>query len=257
MNPVRIGVLGAAAIAPAAVMSPARGNERAEVVAIAARDVARASDRVVMEAFHWRHHPMAQRMIDIVQSGELGRIEHVDASVCFPLVKPGDIRYRLDLAGGALLDAGCYAINMARAVMGTEPSVLDGRASLTKSGVDRAFTGTLRFPDGATGRINCSLMSRRLLSLHLDVRGEHGRMHGFNPLMPKLFGRIKVSTDGRLRRESRLHTDTYAHQLDAFTAAVIDGRPFPSSAEDAVRNMTVIDDLYRSAGLEPRMPTPT
>jgi len=324
---LRVGVLGAAAIAPAALIAPARANPSIEVTAVAARDAdrarafatkhhisrviddydrlvddplidavyiplpnalhgqwtlraieagkhvlcekpftanaseaavvaerANASGLVVMEAFHWRYHPMAQRMIDIVQSGELGRVEHVEASVCFPLLKRNDIRFRLDLAGGALLDAGCYAINMVRSVMGTEPDVVDGRARVTAQGVDRAFSGRLRFPASATGAINCSLMSRRLLSLHLEVRGEQGRMRAFNPLMPKLFGHITIEVGGRRRTESPLASDTYAHQLDAFVSAINHGRPFPSTADDAVRNMTVIDSCYRAAGLEPRQP---
>jgi len=330
---LRVGVLGAAAITPAALIAPASANPSIEVTAVAARDAdrarafatkhhisrviddydrlvddplidavyiplpnalhgqwtlraieagkhvlcekpftanaseaavvaerANASGLVVMEAFHWRYHPMAQRMIDIVQSGELGRVEHVEASVCFPLLKRNDIRFRLDLAGGALLDAGCYAINMVRSVIGAEPDVVDGRARVTAQGVDRAFSGRLRFPPsatgatGATGAIRCSLMSRRLLSLHLDVRGEQGRMRAFNPLMPKLFGHITIDAGGRRRTESPLASDTYAHQLDAFVSAINDGRPFPSTADDAVRNMTVIDNCYRAAGLQPRQP---
>jgi predicted dehydrogenase len=328
-QPLRIGVLGAAAIAPAALINPARHHPGIEVTALAARDVdrarafaaahdiprvldsydalvddprldaiylplpnalhgrwmhraldrgkhvlcekpftanateaaevadhARATGLVVMEAFHWRYHPMAQRMIDIVQSGELGRIEHVEATLCFPLLKPTDIRYRLDLAGGALLDAGCYAINMMRSVMGTEPEVIDGKARLTKEGVDRAFTGHLRFPGDVSATMNCSLFSVRLLSIHVRVRGERGTLKAFNPIMPKLFGHLTIEVGGRRRTEEPVHADTYTHQLDAFVAAITDGRPFPSTADDAVRNMTVIDDLYRAAGLEPRAPAP-
>jgi predicted dehydrogenase len=327
--PIRIGMLGAAAIAPAALINPARNHRGVEVTALAARDAdrarqfadehdiprvlgsydaivndpridavyiplpnglhgrwmhraldggkhvlcekpftanateaagvadhARTSGLVVMEAFHWRYHPMAQRMIDIVRSGELGRIEHIDAALCFPLLKPSDIRYRLDLAGGALLDAGCYAINMLRSVIGAEPVVIDGQARMTKRGVDRAFKGHVQFPDGVTGTMTCSLFSTRLLSLHVRVDGERGTLRAFNPVMPKLFGHLTVEVGGRRRVEEPAHTDTYRHQLDAFADAITDGRPFPSTADDAVLNMKVIDDFYRAAGLEPRQPVP-
>src|SRR5437660_7469146 len=70
----------------------ANAEEAADVAAAAA-----AADRVVMEAFHWRYHPMAERILAIVRAGQLGELRHVEASVCFPLLKRGDIRWRADL----------------------------------------------------------------------------------------------------------------------------------------------------------------
>ena len=81
-----------------------------------------------MEAFHYRYHPVAQRMIDIVASGDIGELRHVETSMCIPLPLPKDIRYRLDLAGGATMDTGCYAIHMNRCVAGAEPTVVSAQA---------------------------------------------------------------------------------------------------------------------------------
>jgi hypothetical protein len=77
----------------------------------------------------------------------------------------------------------------------------------------------------------------------------------FNPLMPKYFGALRVRTRGGTRVEQARRTDTYVHQLDAFATAVLDGAPFPTSVDDAVDNMVVIDDLYRAAGMQPRRAT--
>ena len=114
----------------------ANSDEARTVAAVAA-----SSDVVVMEAFHWRYHRMANRLIEIVQGGEIGALEHIEAAICFPLPNRSDIRYNLGLAGGALMDAGCYAVNMVRALTGEEPEI------------DRAMTGRLRFPSGATGKV--------------------------------------------------------------------------------------------------------
>ncbi len=92
-----------------------------------AEAVAAAADRtglVVMEAFHYRYHPLAHRMREIVDSGELGTIRHVDTALCFPLPKFSDIRYQYDLGGGALMDAGSYTVHMARLLGGEEPEVV-------------------------------------------------------------------------------------------------------------------------------------
>src|ERR1700728_105448 len=175
---LKIGVLGAARIAPAALIKPARRTGRAEVTVVAARDPAKAAQYakankiprvvdsyealladpeldavyiplpnglhghwtvaalnagkhvlcekpftanadearhvaeaaaahpglVVMEAFHYQYHPMTRRLVEIVQSGELGVIKEIDMSFSAPLAKPNDIRYQLDLAGGAMMD---------------------------------------------------------------------------------------------------------------------------------------------------------
>src|SRR5204863_5891093 len=92
------------------------------VEARAVADAAQGSGLVVMEAFHWRYHPVAARIGDIVASGELGRIRHVEAAFCFPLFRRNYIRWRLTLAGGSLLDSGCYPMHMVRTLAGTSPT---------------------------------------------------------------------------------------------------------------------------------------
>src|SRR5262249_7434716 len=64
-------------------------------------DATASSGLVVMEAFHWRYHPMAARMLEVIASGELGDVRRIEAALCFPLPMFKDIRYQLDLAGGA------------------------------------------------------------------------------------------------------------------------------------------------------------
>ena len=77
-----------------------------------------------MEAFHYRYHPLAQRMREIVESGELGTIRRVETALCFPLPKFSDIRYQYDLAGGATMDVGTYTVHMARLLGREEPEVV-------------------------------------------------------------------------------------------------------------------------------------
>jgi predicted dehydrogenase len=211
---------------------------------------------VVMEAFHWRYHPLAQRMIDVVASGVLGPVRHIETWVCFPLPVRGDIRYRLDMAGGATMDAGCYAINMLRALGGAEPSVVSARAKLSSPDVDRAMTADLRFDDGRTGRITASMFSAKLLKVAVRVVGDDGRLNVFNPLGPQLWNRLTIRTGG-VRTSERVRGEaTYTYQLRAFAAAVTERTPVLTSPADAIANMTVIDAVYRAAGLPVRMPTP-
>lgn len=325
---LRFGILGAAAIAPNALIKPAATSPDAEVLAVAARDraraeafatehgiprvhdtyealladpdvdvvynplpnglhgrwtvaaleagkhvlcekpftadadearavaaVARGTDRVVMEAFHWRYHPMAARILEIVRSGELGELRHVAGAFCFPLPRKGDIRWSSSLAGGALMDAGCYPIHWVRTVVGTEPEVVSAVCDEGWGGVDRATRAQLAFPDGPTGAITCSMWSRRLAAIWLRVEGSEGELRARNPLMPPLLGRLTVKTAAGKRVEKPWPGTTYSHQLSAFVAAVRDGAPFPTDVDDAIANMAVIDAVYRAAGREPHQPT--
>jgi predicted dehydrogenase len=213
---------------------------------------AHTAGRVLAEAFHWRYHPLAARLREIIDSGELGTVRHLEAHFCIPLIKPGDIRYRLDLAGGATMDVGSYTISILRFLAGAEPEVVRADAQLSSPGVDRAMEATFRFPDGRTGRMTCALFSPILLRASARVRGDRGDLAVLNPIAPQFFHRLSVRTD-RSTRHERIHGDaTYTCQLRAFVAAVREGGALPTSPEDAVKNMRVIDAVYTKAGLAPR-----
>jgi predicted dehydrogenase len=218
-------------------------------------DLAAKSDRVVMEAFHYRYHPLALRTEQIIASGELGKLERVEAALCFPLPKFSDIRYNYSLAGGAMMDAGCYAVHMARTFGGSTPEVVSAQAKLRDPQVDRAMTAELRFAEGHTGRVRCSMWSSRLLEITAHVVGDRGEVRLFNPVTPQFFHRLSIrSSDGK-RVERFPRRPSYAYQLDAFAGAVLRGEPVKTTPTDAIENMTVIDAIYRAAGLPLRQPS--
>ncbi len=228
----------------------ANAAEAREVAEVAAK-----SGRVVMEAFHYRYHPLALRIEEIIGSGELGKLERVETALCFPLPKFSDIRYDYSLAGGATMDAGCYAVHMARTFGQGTPEVVSAQAKLRNSRIDRAMTAELRFPGGHTGRVRCSMWSANLLQMSARVVGDRGELRVLNPVMPQLYHRLSVrSADGR-RVERLSRRASYAYQLDAFAAAVLRGEPVKTTPADAVENMTVIDAIYRAAGLPLREPS--
>ena len=225
-----------------------------------ARDVAAAADAsglVVMEAFHYRYHPVAQRMVDVVRGGEIGELRHVESSLCIPLPLPKDIRYRLDLAGGATMDTGCYAIHMNRLVAGAEPEVISAKARLARPDVDRWMQAQLRYPDGVTGTMTTALWSSAPLKVSVRAVGSVGELRVFNPTGPQMGYRTTVRQGGTKRR---IRVDgakkaTYTYQLEAFAAAVRDGAPVLTPPADAIANMSVIDAVYRAAGLPVREPS--
>jgi predicted dehydrogenase len=225
----------------------------AEAREVAAR--AAASDRVVMEAFHYRYHPLALRTEQIIASGVIGKLKRIEAALCFPLPKFSDIRYNYSLAGGALMDAGCYAVHMVRTFGGSTPEVVSAQAKLRDPQIDRAMTAELRFAAGHTGQIRCSMWSTRLLEIRARVIGDRGELRVFNPVTPHLLNRLSIRSPEGNRVERFPRRPSYAYQLDAFAAAVLRGEPVKTTPEDAIENMTVIDGIYRAAGLPLREPS--
>ncbi|MFW2389222.1 MAG: Gfo/Idh/MocA family protein [Polyangiales bacterium] len=216
-------------------------------------EAAEQSDCTVMEAFHYRYHPLAQRLRDLVASGELGKPTFIETWMCIPLPLPGDIRYRLDLAGGATMDTGCYAIHLARTIAGEEPEVVSARAKLASEGVDRAMAANVRFPNGAKGRINCSLWSWKLGKIAAIVKLDGGEIRVTNPIIPQFFHGLRWRKTGAAwTKETFPKKATYEYQLEAFRDALVHGKPFITTTAEAVKTMKVVDAIYQSAGMQPR-----
>jgi predicted dehydrogenase len=215
-------------------------------------EAATAAGKVLMEAFHYRYHPLLAQMLEIIQGGELGAVRHIEAAMCIPMIRPWDIRLRYDLAGGATMDVGCYTVHLLRTLAGDEPEVVCARALLHSPQVDRAMSAELRFADGRTGRITCSLRSATLLKLNARVEGDQGVLLVTNPFLPHLYHRLTLQTPTGTRHERVAGDSTYACQLRAFVAAVEEGTPVLTGPADAVANLRVVDAIYRAAGLSLR-----
>ena len=191
-------------------------------------------------------------MKEIVAGGELGRIRHIEARFCVPMFRKGDIRYSHELAGGSVMDLGCYAINLLRFLAGAEPEVTGTSVRLSSPQLDRFMKADLRFPDRSSGRIVSSLLSHHLLAINARVIGESGELRVLNPFMPHVYHRLKVSTATGSRTERFPGETTYTCQLRAFDSAVRGESAVSTGADDAVLNMRVIDAIYTHAGLKPR-----
>ena len=223
----------------------------------AVEQAARGTGLVVMEAFHYRYHPLARRLVDIVASGELGAIRSMDASFCAALPPSGArIQWQAALGGGATMDLGCYPIHLLRTLAGAEPEVISARAEVLPRapGIDRLMRAELTFPGAVTGRVSASMWSSRLFSVRARVIGDAGELRVCNYLSPQTGYSLTVRTSAGRRRERLTREPTYLFQLRAFAAAVLRDGPVLTGPQDAVANMRVIDAVYRAAGLEPRQP---
>jgi predicted dehydrogenase len=227
---------------------------QAEQVAAAAA----AAGLVVMEAMHYRYHPLIRRLAEVV--AELGPVQHLQCWTSFVIEDPEDIRYDYDLAGGALMDGGCYAIDCLRLLGGGEPSVSGALADPWPSSgganpgnaADRAVVVRLAFPGGATGWFESAFTRNGEFRADVHVSCRDGQVWLQNFILAHL-GRLVATRKGSPIADEQGGGDTtYTYQLRAFAAAVgagPGGDPVPTSAAEAVPTMRVIDDAYRAAGL--------
>jgi predicted dehydrogenase len=245
-------------------------------VATAAED----SGLVVMEAMHYRYHPLVQRLASLIADGAIGTPSYAQAWTSWPIRDPADIRYDFALGGGALMDGGCYAIDCLRLVAdatdGTpaeepvsepaeEPApVVSGALAdpLPNGLVDRAMAGRLAFPGGMTGWFDSAFTSDGEFRADIHVTGDEGHLWLRN-FINAHSGRLVVARSGSevsdesaadLRRYDEAGDTTFAWQLRAFAAAVLDGTPFPTTAASAVTTMRLIDAAYTASGLPLREP---
>ncbi len=321
---LRFGILGAARIAPEALIKPAQKSSDAEVVAIAARDSARAREfaethriprvhasyedlvadpeldviynplpnsmhcewtiaalragkhvlcekplasnateaakmakvaketgMILGEAFHYRYHPLADRVREIIDSGRLGRLSRVEGNFSVPIPET-NIRFDWSLAGGVTMDLGCYPLHMIRNFPRLATKVIRASAEIGPRNIDVAMDVELELAGGATARMTCSMKKDAQLGASFVARGEHGELKVTNPVGPHWGNQLTVKIGADESSEFVAGETTFTYQLAAFVKAVRGEATFPTDGAEGVVNMQLIDDVYRAAGLPPR-----
>lgn len=223
-----------------------------------AREMARVAEDtglVLIEAFHYRYHPVFLTAIEIFDSGVLGKITELHAEFTVGTPNPENIRMHYETGGGATMDMGCYPISWVRHIMREEPRVTDAEATTGNPQVDMKLEVSMMFSNDVKARTIGS-MTDPGFSAYLLVTGENGTLRVQNPLVPQHGNKIELTINGETIRDEELtRRPTYSYQLEAFVDAVKNGTRLPTDAEDAIKQMEVIDAAYVAAGLEPRRST--
>lgn len=216
-----------------------------------AREMVEAADAaglVLVEAFHWRFHPLAARIAERVV--DLGTVRHIEAGFAVEISPDDDVRQSYQLAGGALMDLGCYPAQWIRFVGHGEPTVVAASMVEGRPDVDITTDVDLRFDDGATAHLHTAMHPGVEASAFLEVQGDAGVLRVQNPIAPHRGHRLTFrSADGVETSETVEGRTTYHHQLEAFRDAVTRGVPVPTGGSDAIANMALIDAAYTAAGL--------
>jgi predicted dehydrogenase len=209
---------------------------------------AERSGRLLVEAFMYRCHPAVRQVIRMVREGAIGRVKLIRTHFTFNRPDdPRDVRYQRRLAGGSLMDVGCYCVNFARALACGEPISMHACAHRHPAGVDDYAAGTLEFEGGVLCGFTCGMTVAADRTTF--VCGSDGYLAIDTPWFSDGTFRVVKAEDARtITRKALL--GHYALEAEAFRAAVQDGaEPFVSK-QDSLGNMRVLDELRRQIGLE-------
>ena len=209
----------------------------------AAFDAADRAQRILMEAFMYRHNPQTKRLRQLVDDSTIGELRLVRSGFSYSLYDADNIRLRTDVEGGSLMDVGCYCVSGSRLLAG-EPEQLYGEQFVGPSGTDWIFTGTMRFPGDVFAQFDCgtALAERD----ELEAIGSEGSLFLDDPWHCKE-PVIELRRDGRMERIEVRPEDSYRLELENLSDAIRGEAEPLLGREDAVAQARVIEALYRSA----------
>jgi xylose dehydrogenase (NAD/NADP) len=201
--------------------------------------------KVLAEAFMYRHHPQTLKVMEIVDSGVLGKIQVIKGEFSFMLESLDDIRNVKEMGGGSIWDIGCYPISYTRLLVGQEPAEVFGWQALAESGCDQTFIGQMKFANGILAQFDSSFVT--LFRTSMEIVGSMATLIIPEPFKPGSKSEIYI------RREDGQETleieggELYIGEVEDMYDAIVENKPSRMSLEDSRANIAVILGFLKSA----------
>jgi predicted dehydrogenase len=200
-----------------------------------------------MDGFMWPHHPRTARIRQLIDSEAIGEVRHVASAFTFPMepLDPGNIRLQRALAGGSLLDVGCYPVYAIRWAFGAEPIRVYATAQYQYD-VDVEMSGVVWLADGRVGTFDCGFTAA--YRSWLEIAGTQGVIRVSDMWLPGPRAAFTLERTGAAREEIAIEgADQVVQMIDDFSRAVKQNAPIRPDPEEAVWTLRVLDALARSA----------
>ncbi len=206
---------------------------------------AESNNVLLMESFMYRHHPRIQAAARMARAGDLGEIKTIESAFTFRLRNKHDIRLQPEMGGGALMDVGCYCVNLSRLIAGREPISVQARAVWSDTGVDQQLVGLLDFGDGLLAHFDCGFnQSRRQRAI---IAGSERFMVLRDVFLPGTQpSKIQIVEGDESQAQSYEGADQYRLIAEDFMRAIEKGES-PTPPSDAAANLRVLQALLESA----------
>lgn len=207
-------------------------------------DASKRTGVLLGEAFMYRFHPIYDHVLDRIEKGAIGKLLSISSTFKFQLSDRTNIRAIGELAGGSLMDVGCYCVNLSRRLAGGLPARV--HAFERRTTVDDTLFGTLEFANGIVAQLECSIESRSARGA--EIAGTDGLIVLENPWFPgDDTAKFTIYSGDKQEVVVTPGANSYQLEVDDFAAALRTRKPLRWGPEDAVENMVVVDALYKSA----------
>lgn len=194
----------------------------------------------MMEAFMWRLHPQHERARQAIEDGAIGVVRLVRGAFTFAIQRKPNVRLDAELAGGSVMDVGCYPISGARFYFHDEPTTAYARGAIDPEyGVDMSMAGVLTFPNGLAV-VDCGFHVP--FRSDLEVVGEKGSITFPKAWLPDEEATVVINGE----TEKLPPANQYVNEFEHFSQCVLNGTPPRYGPEDAVKQMRVVDAVRRS-----------
>lgn len=200
----------------------------------------------LMDGFMWPHHPRTAAIRRFIDEGNLGHVRRVSGAFTFALpMDATNIRLKPDMAGGALLDVGCYPVFGIRWAFGAEPASVYASAEFSYD-VDVAMSGVMAFADGRQATFDCGFTAP--MRQWLEITGETGVLRVMDMWLPSARASFVIERDGcEPETITQPEADQIACMLDDFNRAVRGEEAVRPAPSEAVKTLRVLDALALSA----------
>lgn len=237
-------------------------------------EAARENDVFLMEAFMYRCHPQIQRMVDLIQDGEIGEVRFIQATFGFQSnFNPDSRLFNREMGGGGILDIGCYTASMARKVAGAasnklflDPISVKAHGKLGPTGVDHIAAATLKFENEIIAEIVCAVECN--IGSKVIIYGSGGAITIPSPWLPSSpcrGSRTALPLDttfppshlvlnsyqggGTSEITVEVDRDLFTYEADMVANHISDRQAPVMSWDDTLGNMKVLDSWREEIGV--------
>ncbi len=202
----------------------------------------------IMEAFMYHFHPQWVKVKTLIDEGKIGDVKTIQSFFSYNNTDPANIRNRVEVGGGALMDIGCYCISFPRFLLDKEPQraigIIDRDPEMK---TDRLTSGILDFSDGVISTFTCG--TQIMPYQRVNIMGDKGHIEVEIPVNAPPDVQTKIWLRTEYGREAILFdaADQYKLQAEAFSQAILMNTEVPFNLDDAIANMSVIDAIFESS----------
>lgn len=205
-------------------------------------EASRKHQVLLMEAFMYRYTERTRKVEEIIDSGVLGEIRHVESTFRFFLDREGTIKMNRELGGGALYDVGCYPVNFATMVLKEEPHKISATATM-RDQVDVQISALLTYEGGKTASLHAGFNA--FGKNHSEIIGTKGRLEVPDSFLDNA-GALILHTDQGKEEIPVPACHRYTLEFEDFSRAVLERKAPLLTLEESIMNARIMDGIFKA-----------